>query len=129
MSVKVGEFDKALLKQLDSYKVQLMDGIDEVYDEIAVDALKDIKSESENAGFDNKVYSKGWVKVVKKNRATGKIGVIIHNKKYYRLTHLLEKGHAKRNGGGRTTAYPHISNTQNKMDELIIKKLKERLSQ
>lgn len=128
MSITIEKLTDTLLKELNSYKVQLLDGIDEVYENISVTALKDIKSESENAGFDNKVYSKGWTKTVKKNRATGKIGVTIYNKKYYRLTHLLEKGHALRNGG-RTRAFPHISKTQAKMDELIIQKLKERIAQ
>lgn len=47
-------------------------------------------------------YRKGW-------RAK-KVGdkYIVHNKTNYQLTHLLEKGHAKR-GGGRVDPIPHIA--------------------
>ena len=52
-----------------------------------------------------KKYAQGWGYSTEKSR--GKITVTVHNKTNYRLTHLLEKGHALRNGG-RTRAIPHI---------------------
>lgn len=44
---------------------------------------------------------------------------IVHNKEHYRLTHLLEKGHAKRSGG-RTRAIPHIAPAEEAAKEKFI---------
>ena len=40
---------------------------------------------------------------------------IVYNKKHYRLTHLLEYGHAIARGTGRTPAKPHIK----AVDEMV----------
>ena len=52
-------------------------------------------------------YSKGW-SVKQEADYRGKHTVVIHNRKKPGLTHLLEKGHAKR-GGGRVSGREHLA--------------------
>lgn len=61
-------------------------------------------------------YAKGWR--VKKDGTS----YVIHNATNAGLTHLTEKGHAKRNGG-RTKAQPHISTAE----EMAIKKFENKV--
>lgn len=79
----------------------------------------------ETSPKDTGKYAKSWaVKEVKTNDFGGSTWVV-YNKKY-QLTHLLEKGHAKRNGG-RVKAYPHIKPVEewaiNELPKEIIDKL------
>lgn len=60
-------------------------------------------------------YSKGWA--YKKQTSKGKVvNVTVYNKTDYRITHLLEYGHAKR-GGGRVQAIPHIKPIEEKIQD------------
>lgn len=52
-------------------------------------------------------YKKGWA-TKKTTDASGQISVTVYNRVRPGLTHLLEKGHAKR-GGGRVSGVPHIA--------------------
>ena len=48
----------------------------------------------------------------------------VYNEKYYRLTHLLEYGHATRNGG-RTKSQPHIIWVEEEASESLINGLSD----
>ena len=65
--------------------------------------LKDIKNDSP---VDNGDYQKGWTK--KKSKKDGQLEYTIYNKTNPYLVHLLEKGHAKVNGG-RVSGIPHVA--------------------
>ena len=66
-------------------------------------------------------YGKGWKTTVKSGNNF--INVTIHNKNY-QLTHLLEKGHATRNGG-RTRAIPHIQPVESEVNEMFVKNVEK----
>lgn len=76
-------------------------------------------------------YSRGWslTKPSKRSKGStigGSINITLYNKKHYRLTHLLEKGHVIRNQYGeygRAPAQPHIS----KAEEWGVRELLEEL--
>ena len=64
-------------------------------------------------------YTKDWDVTQRDSRAgriTGTESYSVHNKKHYQLTHLLQNGHASRNGG-RVKAYPHIDGAGGKEEK------------
>ncbi len=68
---------------------------------------KNIKRDSPRRAKNGGKYAKGWT--AKKDYENNlNIQYTIYNKKEPSLTHLLENGHAKRNGG-RVEGIPHIA--------------------
>lgn len=115
--MKADDLGKAILKELQNYQKEVQEDMDKVADEV-VEKLKNEspKSNRKSGG----AYASSWVK----SKDKGKIK--IHNKEHYRLTHLLERGHTKRNGG-RTKAMPHIAPVEQFAIETVHKKIEERL--
>lgn len=71
-------------------------------------------------------YGKGWT--YKKSGRTDSILFTVYNKPEYRLTHLLEKGHAKRNGG-RVSARVHIAPAEQKHLDAYIRKVRKAIEE
>lgn len=124
MRIDIEEFADAIKKTLEDY----MDVTDEaayegckVTAEGAVDELHEAHPNKEKS-WDN--YNKGWaVKEVTKKRSR-KTSLVVHNATHYRLTHLLEKGHEKVNGG-RTRAFPHIAPVAEKAEDALLDNIKQ----
>lgn len=127
MSISIADFEQELQKKLNLYSDEITNGMNAVIEDMAEKGLQEIKHQSETAGFNNRVYAQGWNKVIRKSTITKRVGLTLFNKKHYRLTHLLEYGHATRNGG-RTRAFPHISKAQDNIEEQTVKELKEMIN-
>ena len=88
-----------IVKALKEYTDKVVKGVEIAKIEVAKKAVSRLKIVEFKKGTG--AYSKGWR--VKNDKGTQ----IIYNKTNYQLTHLLEFGHAKVNGG-RVDAIPHI---------------------
>lgn len=89
---------KEIAKVLQEYTNEVTEGLEKAKEEVAKEAVKELKKTSPKLTGD---YAKGW--------RTKRIGTaqVVHNATNYQLTHLLEHGHAKREGG-RVAGIPHI---------------------
>lgn len=75
-------------------------------------------------------YGKSWEATLRKKKYSAIIGTeqySVHNKKYYRLSHLLEKGHVSRNGG-RVRPYEHIRQTEEFLETLVVSNVNKKIS-
>lgn len=90
------------------------------------EAGKTVKQEiSATAPRDTGAYAKSWaIKSVKET--SDSLEVVVHSRKCYRLTHLLEHGHAKR-GGGRIAGRPHIAPAEQKGIEQLEREIERSL--
>lgn len=103
-TVRVDQLADAVMKGLEDYARLAVDDLKADVQK----AGKKVKEQIETtAPKDTGKYAKSWT--VKKTKETSdSIEIVVHSKNRYQLTHLLEFGHAKRNGG-RVAARPHIA--------------------
>lgn len=115
MSIPVDRLADELAKTLKAYTKEVEAGIEAVIDETAKECAAELKATSPKR---TGKYAKGWG-VTKQGTAR-----IVWNKKFFRLVHLLEKGHAKR-GGGRVAGTPHVAPAETKYVEKLEKRVVE----
>ena len=106
-------------KLLIDYTEEVTKGIEEAAISLGEEAVSVLKV---SGPVDKGKYRKSWKNKVL--RGSGYINVTVYNAKYYRLTHLLEYGHAKRNGG-RTKAFNHIKPVEKMVSDKFVESVEE----
>ena len=102
MAIKVTGLANEIAKALQTYSEEVVEGLELAKEKAAKNAVKKLKRRSPKKTGE---YARGW-----RARKVGSAWVV-HNATNYQLTHLLEHGHAKRNGG-RVEGIPHIGPTE-----------------
>ena len=103
------DFTETVQAYLAKYSAGATEVLEEAIKEVSKEAVKKLKSTSPRRTGD---YKKSWAQQPETGRL--KVGAVVYARKpEYRLTHLLEKGHAKRGGGrvedgDRVKAIEHI---------------------
>lgn len=102
--VRVGDLADAVMKELDDYAKLSTEGMKKAVRDAAKTVRSDIQS---GAPKDTGAYARSWsVKTTREN--SNSLELTVHSRNRYQLAHLLEFGHAKRNGG-RVSGRAHIA--------------------
>lgn len=115
-----------ILALLEEYAEDVAEDMKEAAKEVAKDAVKELKETSPAGNGYGGHYKDGWKTKIESENSRS-LSIRIYNKKKPGLTHLLEKGHAKR-GGGRVEGIPHIAPAEQNAIKNYERRLKERLS-
>ena len=130
MKTSIDNLTKVFMEELDKYKDALNENADEAVKITAKEAAEELRNANPKDSGDyspwSKGYNKGWTVTQTKRDKREHKSATVHNKDHYQLTHLLEKGHAKVNGG-RTRDFPHILPVAEKAEEKLLQRMKNGL--
>ena len=101
------DFREVVQKYIEEQRYEVIEAMSEAIDEVAKESVKKLKAASPKSdGLHSGTYAKGWRYKVEKGRI--RVGATVYGgDPTYRLAHLLEYSHAKRNGG-RVDGIEHI---------------------
>lgn len=122
IKVLVDEMDQAISEQLQKYAGAITEDMKDSLRESAKEIRRDI---SRNSPVRTGKYKKSWSVKKLSEDSTG-LDLVVHSKNRYQLTHLLEHGHALRNGG-RVEGKPHIKPAEEAGKKKLVESLKEKI--
>ena len=103
-TVSIDGLADAVMEELTEYNALAQETMKKAVTKAGQTVRKEIQS---GAPVRTGKYAKSWT--AKKTRESStRLEVTVYSPSRYMLAHLLEHGHAKRNGG-RTRAFPHIA--------------------
>lgn len=111
--IKPEQLADTIMKELDDLAEDTTDTVKKVVQEAADTAVKELKATSPKK---TGKYAKSWTQKKVKETSSGK-EIVVHARRY-QLTHLLENGHAKRDGG-RVAARVHIKPVEEHVSEKL----------
>lgn len=122
-TVSVDDLASAINEALQEYRDLAAEDMKRVINEAGKTIRKEIKA---RAPRESGQYAKSW-RVKKIHEDSQSVELMVYSPKRYFLTHLLEHGHAKRNGG-RVSARPHIAPAEEVGEEKLMKDLEKALA-
>lgn len=117
------DISKELKEILNDYAFEVSEEVDKASNSTAKNVTKDLRASSPKKSGK---YGKSWSKKEDKGTVLNK-NFVVYNKKHYRLTHLLEYGHATVNGG-RVQARPHIKQAEERGIQFFEKEVRKMIS-
>lgn len=120
--MKVDQMTKAIMKELTSWSQDVADATKDECEKVGKETADTLKVTSpKRTGR----YARGWRSKTSFEDKSN-IRVTVYNVRY-QLTHLLENGHAKVNGG-RVSGIPHIAPAEEQAKKSLEEKVKVRLN-
>lgn len=113
---KGNDLSAEIMRCLKEYTDEVVEALEKTEKELAKEAVRTLKQTSPKKSGK---YAKSWTQTKQGKKR------IVHNRRY-QLTHLLEKGHAKRNGG-RVAARVHIAPVEQRISKEAVERLKRNL--
>lgn len=124
--IPIDRLSAEINKILTEYGEEVQENVEEAAQKVTKAGAKAVKGNAQStfkiSKNKKKNYAKGWTSTFETGRLSSQ--GIIYNKDLPGLPHLLEHGHAKRNGG-RTDGRPHIAPVEQKLIEDFVKAVKE----
>lgn len=113
--IPLNELEVEIVKELKAYSDEVAEGIKKAVNDVAKETVRTLKTTSPR---DTGKYARGWTFKVE-FESPEDIRVRISNRTKWQLTHLLENGHAKVNGG-RVDGKPHIRPAEQAAAEKLV---------
>ena len=124
-AIPIDKMASEIAKQLTSWSREVAQAMNEAVAETSAEAVLELRRNSpRREGPKGGAYAKDWDrKTLESSRYA--LRNVVYNKHHYRLTHLLEKGHANARGGGRTPAHPHIGIAEAHAMDMLEEKMRQ----
>ena len=120
--VSIGNMASAIMESLNEYADLATEDMKTAVEKAGNTVRDEIKA---TAPKHTGAYRKSWA-AKKTGEDSHSLTVTVHSRNRYQLAHLLEFGHAKRNGG-RVLAQPHIAPAEQKGIEQLEKEIERSL--
>ena len=119
--IKIDQLAAEIARGLAEYSQDVVEKVNVSSEKVGKAAVKQLRQTSPKK---TGKYAKSWTMSTEKEIGQPHKRIIHAKAPHYRLTHLLEYGHAKR-GGGRVEGKPHIRPAEEKVIQEFVSEVEE----
>lgn len=120
-SIDISRLAAEIARNLKTFSSEVVEKVNVSSEKVGKAAVKKLKETSPKDSGD---YGKSWTMSTEREIAQPHKRIVHVAAPHYRLTHLLEHGHAKV-GGGRVQAYPHIRPAEEEVIKEFVAEVEE----